>query len=53
MKVKMIDCRRSFTLCVCVCMKSEKVKVFVTQSCLTLCDTTDYSLSGSSVHGIL
>ena len=24
----------------------------VTQSCLTLCDPMDYSLSGSSVHGI-
>ena len=30
-----------------------KVKVSVTQSCLTLCDPVDYSLSGSSVHGIL
>ena len=25
----------------------------VTQSCLTLCDSVDYSLPGSSVHGIL
>ena len=25
----------------------------LTQSCLTLCDPTDSSLSGSSVHGIL
>ena len=25
----------------------------VVQSCLTLCDPMDYSLSGSSVHGIL
>ena len=25
----------------------------VTQSCLTLCDPVDYSLAGSSVHGIL
>ena len=24
----------------------------VTQSCLTLCDPVDYSLPGSSVHGI-
>ena len=24
----------------------------VTQSCLTLCNPMDYSLSGSSVHGI-
>ena len=32
---------------------SVKVKVLVTQSCLTLCDPTDCSLPGSSVHGIL
>ena len=30
-----------------------KVKVLVTQSCLTLCDPMDCSPSGSSVHGIL
>ena len=30
-----------------------KVKVLVTQLCLTLFDPTDYSLPGSSVHGIL
>ena len=30
-----------------------KVNVWVAQSCLTLCDPVDYSLSGSSVHGIL
>ena len=29
------------------------MKVLVIQSCLTLCDTTDCSLPGSSVHGIL
>ena len=29
------------------------VKVLVAQSCLTLCDPMDYSLPGSSVHGIL
>ena len=29
-----------------------KVKVLVTQSCSTLCDPTDCSPSGSSVHGI-
>ena len=28
-----------------------KVKVLVTQSCLTLCNPMDCSLSGSSVHG--
>ena len=30
-----------------------KVKVKVAQSCLTLCNPTDCSLLGSSVHGIL
>ena len=30
-----------------------KVKVLVTQSCLTLCNTMDCSLPGSSVYGIL
>ena len=30
-----------------------KVKMFVAQSCLTLCDSMDCSLPGSSVHGIL
>ena len=29
------------------------MKVFVVQSCLTLCDPVDCSPSGSSVHGIL
>ena len=32
---------------------SLKVKVSVTQSCLTLCDPKDCSPLGSSVHGIL
>ena len=32
---------------------SLKVKVLVTQSCLTLCDPMDYSPPGSCVHGIL
>ena len=31
----------------------EIVLVLVTQLCLTLCDCMDYSLPGSSVHGIL
>ena len=30
----------------------KKVKVLVTQSCLTLCNSVDGSLPGSSVHGI-
>ena len=33
-------------VCVCVCIKS-------LQLCPTLCDPMDYSLPGSSVHGIL
>ena len=31
----------------------KKVKVLVTQSCLTLCDSMDCNSPGSSVHGIL
>ena len=31
---------------------SHSVKVLVAQSCLTLCDPMDYSLPGSSVHGV-
>ena len=34
-------------------MDEKKEKVTVTQSCPTLCDAMDYSLPGSSVHGIL
>ena len=30
-----------------------KVKVLVSELCLTLCDPMDWSLPGSSVHGIL
>ena len=33
-------------------MKKVKLKVLVAQSCPTLCDPMDCSLSGSSVHGI-
>ena len=33
-----------------MCMK---LKMLVTQLCLTLCDPMDYNLPGSSVHGIL
>ena len=36
-----------------ICFQFLKVKVKVAQSCLTLCDPMDHSLSGSSVHGIL
>ena len=31
----------------------KKAAVLITQSCPTLCDPMDYSLPGSSVHGIL
>ena len=34
-------------------IKENEVKVLVTQSCLTLFDSMDYSSSGSSAHGIL
>ena len=34
-------------------LKCEKVKVLVTQSCLTLCNPMDFSPPGSTVHGIL
>ena len=55
-------------VCVCVCDACaddslynqficlgirRKVKVLAAQSCLTLCDPTDCSPPGSSVHGIL
>ena len=36
-----------------IILGSEKVKVFIAQSCLLLCDPMDVSLPGSSVHGIL
>ena len=35
------------------CFRYEKVKMLVSQSCLTLCDPTDCSPPDSSVHGIL
>ena len=35
------------------CRRKQQVKVLVAQSCLTLCNPTDYSQPGSSVHGIL
>ena len=34
-------------------IKENEVKVLVTQSCLTLFDSMDYSPPGSSAHGIL
>ena len=33
---------------VCACMRAKSL-----QSCSTLCDSVDFSLPGSSVHGIL
>ena len=32
--------------------ESKNMSVLFTQPCLTLCDPMDYSLPGSSVHGI-
>ena len=37
----------------CEDMKSALCKCVITQSFLTLCSPMDYSLPGSSVHGIL
>ena len=34
-------------------LNESKKESEVSQSCLTLCDPTDHSLPGSSVHGIL
>ena len=34
-------------------MKKVKVKVVITQLCLTLCDSIDWSPPGSSAHGVL
>ena len=36
-----------------ICLGKKKVQVLVTQSCLTLCNSIDYSPPGSSVHGVL
>ena len=35
------------------CFDQQRICVWSLQLCLTLCDTMDYSLPGSSVHGIL
>ena len=46
-------------VCVCVCVficgniHESEVKVSVSQSCPTFCDTMNCSLPGSSVHRIL
>ena len=36
-----------------LCLRTLKVKVLVSWSCVTFCDPMDCSLLGSSVHGIL
>ena len=47
-------CRNLSTVCVCVCVYVHvRVCVCVTQSRPILCDPTDNSPPGSSVHGIL
>ena len=48
----------SCSVCIFICMYIymyiySVVKISVTQSCPTLCNTMDYSPPGSSVHGIL
>ena len=45
-------CTHTHTLTYVYTHISGKVKVKVTQSCLTLCNPMDCSLPGSSVHGI-
>ena len=44
-------------VCVCVCVRARArthtlTRVFIIQSCLTLCSPMDCSPPGSSVHGI-
>ena len=47
-------CVMCVCVCVCVCARVRVcVCMLVTQLCLTLCDPTDYSLSGACVHEIL
>ena len=41
------------SFCVCVCVHIVRACAQSLQLCPTLCDTVDYSLPGSSVHGIL
>ena len=40
-------------VCVCVCVCVYMFKMLLNQLCLTPCSPMDYSLPGSSVHGIL
>ena len=40
-------------VCVCVCVCVHAHTHVLKQSCPTLCNPKDYSLSGFSVHGIL
>ena len=42
-----------FYPCLCIIGKSESKESEVAQSCLTLCNPIDFSLLGSSIHGIL
>ena len=47
----LIECGLCVCVCVCVCVHMHTHSV--TQSCPTLCNPMNYSLSGSSVHRIL
>ena len=54
MKIKWVNTYEVLRTMSNKCSKySIKMKVLVAQSCVTLCNPMDYSLPGSSVHGIL
>ena len=51
-KIQVKEKFRDSTLVICLAVTKVKVKVLVTQSCLTLCNSVDCSMLGSSVHRI-
>ena len=54
MKIKWVNTYEVLRTLSNKCSKySIKMKVLVAQSCVTLCNPMDYSLPGSSAHGIL
>ena len=50
--LKIVNTFRALCMCVCVCVCVCAHMHTCAQSCLTLCNPMDYSLSGSSVHEI-
>ena len=46
------DTEKSVCVCVCVCVCVYMWLLCQSLSCVRLCDSMDYSLPGSSVHGI-